>query len=108
MATNSGACSSDTAGTATLIVLSGVSAENDEAKGDSNKTVREIRIVHRVMGSSFSRVGTTRLPQAGENVQLGFKRQNRNRFGSKSPLASNNDSPMRCAVQRFLSRVNIA
>jgi hypothetical protein len=56
MATNSGACKSDTAGTATLIVFSGVSAPNDEAKGDSNKAVREIRIVHRFMASLFSQL----------------------------------------------------
>jgi len=73
MATNSGACSSDTAGTATLIVFSGVSAPKDEAEGDSNKAVREIRIVHRFMVSSFSQLVMPRLPQAGENVQLSFE-----------------------------------
>jgi hypothetical protein len=71
MATNSGACRSDTAGTATVIVFSGVSAENVGAEGDSNKTARKIRIVQRFMVRSFFPVGTTRLPQAGENVQLG-------------------------------------
>ena len=53
MATNNGAWRSDTAGTATLIVFNGVSAANDEAGRNSSNAVREIRIVHRFMGSSF-------------------------------------------------------
>ena len=72
MATNSGACSRDIAGTATLIVFSGVSAANVGAGRNSKKAIKEIRIVHRFMFRSFSLVVTTRLPQAGENVQLGF------------------------------------
>jgi hypothetical protein len=73
MATKSGACSSDTAGTATLIVFSGVSAPDDEAEGNSTKAIREIRIVHRLIVRSFSQLVYDRLPQAGENVQLGFE-----------------------------------
>jgi hypothetical protein len=71
MATNSGACSRDTAGTATLIVFSGVSAPNDEARGDNKKTVKEIRIVHRLMEISQNAV-MPRLSQPGENVQPRF------------------------------------
>src|SRR5262245_32271787 len=47
MATNSGACSRDMAGTDTLIVFSGVSAEKVGASGDTNKAAREIKIAHR-------------------------------------------------------------
>src|SRR5215470_2951146 len=52
MATNRGACRSETAGTATLIIFSGVSAENVRASGDSKKAVREIRMSHCFIGCS--------------------------------------------------------
>src|SRR5262245_33203777 len=73
MATNKGACSKDMAGTDTLIVFSGVSAPKDETKGESNKAIREIRIVQRVIVQRiFLDWFTIRLPQGKENVQLGF------------------------------------
>src|SRR5437870_2385227 len=53
MATNNGACSNETAGTATLIIFSGVSAEKLGVSEDSKKTVRETKI-QRVMSRSFS------------------------------------------------------
>src|SRR5262245_51060141 len=73
MATNRGACSSDTAGTDTLIVFSGVSAANVGAGSKSKKVIKEIGMVHDFMLRLLFPVGTTRLPQAGENVQLGFE-----------------------------------
>src|ERR1043166_4741990 len=45
IATNSGACSSDTAGTETLMTLSGVSAENEGLAGNPNKRIREASIL---------------------------------------------------------------
>src|SRR5262245_49182034 len=78
MATNSGACSKDMAGTDTLIVFSGVSAEKVGASGDTNKAAREIKIVHRVIVQSIvPNSVTTRLSQAQENVQLGFLKLSR-------------------------------
>src|SRR4029077_20302008 len=53
MATNKGACRSETAGTATLMIFGGVSAENIRATGDSKKTIGEMRVVHRFIGCSF-------------------------------------------------------
>ncbi len=47
MATNSGACCSETAGTATLIIFDCVSAENAGFSSTSNKNVREMMIVRR-------------------------------------------------------------
>src|SRR5215813_3290111 len=52
MATNKGACSSETAGTATLITFGG-SAEDVRASGDSKKVVKEKRIIHRCIGFFF-------------------------------------------------------
>src|SRR5215472_2350124 len=52
MATNRGACRSETAGTATLIIFSGVSAENVRASGDSKKAVSEMRMIHCFIGCS--------------------------------------------------------
>jgi hypothetical protein len=54
MAMNSGACSSDTAGTATLMTLSGVSAENSEKSGTSKKVGIEKRTVQNFISRSFS------------------------------------------------------
>src|SRR5262245_16527416 len=70
MATNSGACSSDTAGTATLIVFSDVSAANVGAVGKNKKAIKEIGMIQRFMFRLFSQLVTTRLSQANENVQL--------------------------------------
>jgi hypothetical protein len=53
MATNRGACRSDTAGTATLIFFDGISAANVGAGGEKSKAVRQIRIIHCVIGLSF-------------------------------------------------------
>ena len=47
MATNSGAWSSETAGTATLIIFDCVSAENAGFSSTSNKNVSEMMIVRR-------------------------------------------------------------
>src|SRR4030095_12164940 len=47
MATNRGACRSETAGTATLMTFSGTSAENVGVSSDSKNAVRKIRLVHR-------------------------------------------------------------
>ena len=57
MATNSGACSSETAGTATVIVFSGVSAENVGPDSDNKKAIKEIRMAQRFMVRSFFPVG---------------------------------------------------
>src|SRR5918996_3676603 len=46
IATNNGDCSSDTAGTATLMIFNGVSAAN-VANGDNKKIASENSIVHR-------------------------------------------------------------
>jgi hypothetical protein len=54
-----------------LIVFSGVSAANVGARSNNKKAIRAITIPHRFMVRSFFPVGTTRLPQARENVQLG-------------------------------------
>jgi hypothetical protein len=56
-----------------LIVFNGVSAENVGAGSNNKKAIKEITMVHPLMVRSFFPVGTTRLPQAGENVQLGFQ-----------------------------------
>jgi hypothetical protein len=56
MATNSGACRSDTAGTATLIVLSGVSAANVGTGSNNKKAIKEVRMVHCFIASSFSQL----------------------------------------------------
>src|ERR1051325_11991094 len=45
MATNSGACSNDTAGTATLMILVGASAANAGLSAASRKIASEIRTV---------------------------------------------------------------
>ncbi|HEY3151845.1 MAG TPA: hypothetical protein VGK65_09330 [Candidatus Binatia bacterium] len=47
MATNRGACRSETAGTATLMTFRGTSAENVGVSSDSKNAVRKIRLVHR-------------------------------------------------------------
>src|SRR5262245_30559613 len=56
MATNSGACGSDTAGTATLIVFSDVSAANVGAVGKNKKAIKEIGMIQRFMFRSFSQL----------------------------------------------------
>jgi hypothetical protein len=47
MATNNGACKSDTAGTDTLIVFNEVSAENTGISGDNENIVSTNRIIKR-------------------------------------------------------------
>jgi hypothetical protein len=56
MAMNSGDYKSETAGTATLITLSGASAPSALAWGASNKTARGRKIVHRFMGRSCAKL----------------------------------------------------
>ena len=49
MATNKGACSKDMAGTDTLIVFSAVSAEKVGTVSNNEKTIKDIKMVHRFM-----------------------------------------------------------
>jgi hypothetical protein len=68
MATNNGACNNDTAGTATLIVLNGVSAENIGEHGAAKITIREMITVHDFIATPKTDRIKSRLLQAGENV----------------------------------------
>src|SRR6266576_752695 len=68
MATNSGACSSDTAGTATLMTLSGISADNVSVGADSKQPVN--RIIQSFIFGPFAGWFKSRLLQANDNVQL--------------------------------------
>jgi hypothetical protein len=57
MATNNGACKSDTAGTDTLIVLNEVSAENTGISGDNENIISTNRIIKRFIltpGTQFA------------------------------------------------------
>src|SRR5262245_32757141 len=55
MATNNGACRSDTAGTATLIVFNGCSVAK-ACRSDGSKAIKEIRTIHRFMVRSFAKL----------------------------------------------------
>src|SRR5215475_4941840 len=70
MATNSGACSSDTAGTATLIVFSDVSAVNVGAVGKNKKAIKEIGMIQRFMFRSFSQLVRPDYPKRAKMSSL--------------------------------------
>src|SRR5262245_3157276 len=73
MATNSGACSKDMAGTDTLIVFSAISAEKVGADDENNKTVRKIWIAHRFMIRSFPQLVRPDYPKRKKMSSLVLK-----------------------------------
>src|SRR5688572_31629739 len=82
MAMNSGPCSSDTAGTATLIILSGVSAGNVVVADARKTTVREKKLIQHFISCSCCFSFMPRLLQEQANVQPGVQDRKSTRLNS--------------------------